>query len=110
MPPFSPQPISTQRRPLRSVDLATREETECRYIRSDTLVVPAGSVVAEAMVALALADAMLVKLGGDSIGDARAGLRAYVDRIPWRAPALPESLFAPPVAPVDEALAPVEET
>ncbi|HUP01567.1 MAG TPA: chorismate synthase [Gemmatimonadota bacterium] len=78
------KPISTQRRPLRSVDLATGEEVECQYIRSDTLVVPAGSVVAEAMVALVLAGALLEKFGGDSIGDVRAALESYRARIPWR--------------------------
>jgi chorismate synthase len=86
------KPISTQRRQLRSVDLATGEETECRYIRSDTLVVPAGSVVAEAMVALVVADAMLAKFGGDHVDDTRAALDHYLARIPWRRPALPRVL------------------
>ena len=104
------KPISTQRRPLRSVDLATGEETECRYIRSDTLIVPAGSVVAEAMIALALADAMLGKLGGDHVADTRAALDAYLARIPWRRPPLPEVLTAPPPAPVEAAVEPAEET
>ena len=93
------KPISTQRRPLRSVDLATGEEVPCRYIRSDTLVVPAGSVVAEAMVALTLAGALLEKLGGDSLEDARAAFDAYRARIPWRQPPLPDTLRRPP-APV----------
>jgi chorismate synthase len=104
------KPISTQRRPLRSVDLATGEETECRYIRSDTLIVPAGSVVAEAMMALAVADAMLAKLGGDHVGDTRAALDAYLARVPWRRAKLPEVLTvapAPPPEPVEE---PAEET
>jgi chorismate synthase len=104
------KPISTQRRPLRSVDLATGEETECRYIRSDTLIVPAGSVVAEAMVALAIADAMLAKLGGDHLGDTRASLDAYLSRIPWTRPDLPAVLTAPPAAPRVTAPAPAEET
>jgi chorismate synthase len=104
------KPISTQRRPLRSVDLATGEETECRYIRSDTLIVPAGSVVAEAMMALVVADAMLAKLGGDHMGDTRAALDAYLARVPWRRAKLPEVLTvapAPPPEPVEE---PAEET
>ena len=104
------KPISTQRRPLRSVDLATGEETECRYIRSDTLIVPAGSVVAEAMVALAIADAMLAKLGGDHVDDTRASLDAYLSRIPWKRPDLPTVLTSPPAAPRETAHAPAEET
>ena len=104
------KPISTQRRPLRSVDLATGEETECRYIRSDTLIVPAGSVVAEAMVALAIADAMLAKLGGDNVDDTRASLDAYLSRIPWKRPDLPAVLSAPPAPPRETAHAPAEET
>jgi chorismate synthase len=104
------KPISTQRRPLRSVDLATSEETECRYIRSDTLIVPAGSVVAEAMVAIAVADAMLAKLGGDHVEDTRAALDQYAARIPWRRPGLPASLIAPPAPPPEPVEAPAEET
>lgn len=77
------KPISTQRRPLRSVDLASGEELDCRYIRSDTLIVPAGSVVAEAMVALVIAGQMLDKFGGDHVEDTRAAFDAYVARIPW---------------------------
>jgi chorismate synthase len=104
------KPISTQRRPLRSVDLATGEETECRYIRSDTLIVPAGSVVAEAMVALVLADALLVKLGGDHVDDARAALEAYLARLPWRRPELPEILTRAPAPPPEPVEPPAEET
>jgi chorismate synthase len=104
------KPIATQRRPLRSVDLATREETECRYIRSDTLVVPAGSVVAESMVALAVADALLAKLGGDHLDDTRAALDRYLARIPWKQPALPRVLTEPPMPPPEPVEAPAEET
>jgi chorismate synthase len=104
------KPISTQRRQLRSVDLATGEETECRYIRSDTLVVPAGSVVAEAMVALVVADAMLAKFGGDHVDDTRAALDHYLARIPWRRPGLSKVLIAPPAAPTEPVEAPAEET
>lgn len=104
------KPISTQRRPLRSVDLATGEETECRYIRSDTLIVPAGSVVAEAMVALVVADALLAKLGGDHVDDTRAALEAYLARIPWRRLALPEVLTGHPPPPPEPVEAPAEET
>jgi chorismate synthase len=104
------KPISTQRRPLLSVDLATGEETECRYIRSDTLIVPAGSVVAEAMVAIALADALLEKLGGDHLDDTRASLDALLARLPWRKPGLPSALTAAPAPPPEPAEEPAEET
>jgi chorismate synthase len=104
------KPISTQRRPLRSVDLRTGEETECRYIRSDTLIVPAGSVVAEAMTALVVADAMLTKFGGDRVEDTRAALEHYLARIPWRRPSIPPDLAEPPAPAPEPVEAPAEET
>lgn len=104
------KPISTQRRPLRSVDLETGEEKPCKYIRSDVLVVPAGSVVAEAMVALVVAEHLLEKFGGDALADTRAAFEAYVERIPWRAPALPERVFAAPPPPPEPVEDPAEET
>ena len=103
------KPISTQRRPLRSVDLETGEELDCKYIRSDTLVVPAGSVVAEAMVALVIAEACLEKFGGDHVDDTCVALERYLERIPWRRRPLPEVLLRAP-APPAEALEPAEET
>jgi chorismate synthase len=104
------KPIATQRRPLRSVDLDTAEETECRYVRSDVVVVPAGSVVAEAMVALVLAEAMLETFGGDHLDDTRASFDRYLARIPWRQPALPARLQTPPTQAVEAVEAPAEET
>jgi chorismate synthase len=65
------KPISTLMSPLRSVDLATREEGPAAIERSDVCAVPAASVVGEAMVALVLADALLDRFGGDSIADLR---------------------------------------
>ncbi len=103
------KPIATQRRPLRSVDLATGEETECRYIRSDTLVVPAGSVVAEALVALTSVEAMLDKLGGDRLDDTRSAFDRYLERIPWHAPVLPDALRAAPAPPPEPVEPPAEE-
>lgn len=61
------KPISTVLNPRRSVDLATGEATETVYERSDFCAVPRAAVVGEAMVALTLADALLEKLGGDSL-------------------------------------------
>jgi chorismate synthase len=61
------KPIPTTVTPLRSVDLATGEATHTQYQRSDVCAVPAASVVGEAMVAWVIADALMEKLGGDSI-------------------------------------------
>jgi chorismate synthase len=66
------KPISTLMKPLRSVDLTTLEEAPAAIERSDTCAVPAAAVVAEAMVALVLADALLERFGGDSLVDLRA--------------------------------------
>jgi chorismate synthase len=66
------KPISTLMKPLRSVDLTTLEEAPAAIERSDTCAVPAAAVVAEAMVGLVLADALLERFGGDSMIDLRA--------------------------------------
>ena len=71
------KPISTLLTPLRSVDIRSGEETNAHYERSDICVVPAGAVVAEAMLALVLANALLEKFGGDSVGELRRNLDAY---------------------------------
>ena len=65
------KPISTTLTPLRSMDLASGKPASTRYERSDTCAVPRAAVVGEAMVAYALADALLDKLGGDSLGEMR---------------------------------------
>jgi chorismate synthase len=76
------KPISTLARPLPSADLVSGEAVDkAHYERSDISVVPAAGVVAEAMVMLTLADAMLDKFGGDTIADTRDGLDRYVERI-----------------------------
>jgi chorismate synthase len=77
------KPLPTLTKPLRSVDLATKEPAEALRERTDSCTVPAAAVVAEAMVALVLADAYREKLGGDHIDDAIAALRAYEERIGW---------------------------
>jgi len=66
------KPIPTLIRPLPSVDLATGEAQPTRYERSDVTSVPAASTVAEATVALVLANAVLEKYGGDSLAEIRA--------------------------------------
>jgi chorismate synthase len=63
------KPIPTTVAPLRSVDLVTGEPVTTQYQRSDVCAVPAASVVGEAMVAWVIADALMEKLGGDSIGE-----------------------------------------
>lgn len=63
------KPIATTLTPLRSVDLATGEPAATRYERSDFCAVPRAVVVGEAMVAWVLADALLEKLGGDSLAE-----------------------------------------
>ncbi len=76
------KPISTVPHALRTVDVATGAAAEAHHQRSDVCAVPAAGVVAEAMVALVLADAMLEKFGGDSLGETRRNLDAYLAAIP----------------------------
>jgi chorismate synthase len=71
------KPISTLKKPLPSVDVATRQAVEGHYERSDVCVVPAAGVVGEAMVALVLANAFLEKFGGDSITEIRRNFDGY---------------------------------
>ncbi|MGD9530764.1 chorismate synthase [Pseudonocardia sp.] len=73
------KPISTVPRALRTVDVATGGPAQAIHQRSDVCAVPAAGVVAEAMVALVLADAALEKFGGDSLAETRRNLVAYRD-------------------------------
>ncbi|HQR79933.1 MAG TPA: chorismate synthase [Actinomycetota bacterium] len=75
------KPISTVPRALRTVDVATHEPATAINQRSDACAVPAAGVIAEAMVALVLADALLEKTGGDSLAEVRRNLRAYLDTL-----------------------------
>ncbi|HXV92906.1 MAG TPA: chorismate synthase [Pseudonocardia sp.] len=75
------KPISTVPRALRTVDVATGEVAQAINQRSDVCAVPAAGVVAEAMVALVLADAALEKFGGDSLAETRRNARAYLEAI-----------------------------
>jgi chorismate synthase len=77
------KPIPTLTRPLRSVDIATKEPAQALRERTDSAVVPAGGVVGEAMVAFVLADAYRRKFGGDGVEDVLAAVRAYRERIGW---------------------------
>ena len=78
------KPIPTLLRPLPSVDLKTMLPVEAHVERSDVEAVAAARVVAEAMVAITLADAYRSKFGGDTAEDARGALDAYVDRLEAR--------------------------
>jgi len=75
------KPISTLRRPLASVDFASREPVKAAYERSDVCAVPAGGVVGEAMVALTLAAAALEKFGGDSLVELRRNYDSYCEQL-----------------------------
>lgn len=78
------KPISTVPHALRSVDLRTGEETRGLHQRSDTAQVVPGALIAQAEMALVLADALLEHTGGYSLGEARRNLQAYLDRIEER--------------------------
>ncbi len=75
------KPIATVPRALRTVDVATGEEAVAHHQRSDVCAVPAAGIVAEAMVALVLADVVLEKFGGDSVGETRRNLEGYLSSL-----------------------------
>jgi chorismate synthase len=78
------KPIATVPRALRTVDVATGEEAVAHHQRSDVCAVPAAGIVAEAMVALVLADAVLEKFGGDSVQETRRNAESYLDTLRFR--------------------------
>lgn len=80
------KPISTLMAPLPTVDLATGAPAAAQSERSDVTAVPAMGVIAEAMVAVALADALLEKFGGDSLGELRRNVDGYLAALAARAP------------------------
>jgi chorismate synthase len=75
------KPISTLRRPLGSVDFATREPVKAAYERSDVCVVPAAGVAAEAMVAFTIARCALEKFGGDSLLELKRNFDGYCQQL-----------------------------
>ena len=75
------KPIATLARPLRSVDLARMIEAPAVVERSDVCAVPAAAVVGEAMICLVLADALLEKFGGDSLGEIQRNFAAAGDHL-----------------------------
>jgi chorismate synthase len=78
------KPIATVPKALRTVDVATGEATRAHHQRSDVCAVPAAGIVAEAMVALVLADAVLEKFGGDSVTETRRNVEGYLDTLRYR--------------------------
>ncbi len=78
------KPIATVPRALRTVDLATGEATVAHHQRSDVCAVPAAGIVAEAMVALVLAEAVLEKFGGDSVQETRRNAESYLDTLRYK--------------------------
>lgn len=78
------KPIATVPRALRTVDISTGEETVAHHQRSDVCAVPAAGIVAEAMVALVLADAVVEKFGGDSVQETRRNVESYLDTLRFR--------------------------
>jgi len=85
------KPISTVPHALRTVDIATGGAAEAHHQRSDVCAVPAAGVVAEAMVALVLANSVLEKFGGDSLAETKRNLDAYLAAIPKNLRTSPES-------------------
>jgi chorismate synthase len=78
------KPIATVPRALATVDVATGEAAQAHHQRSDVCAVPAAGIVAEAMVALVLADAVAEKFGGDSVPETRRNVRSYLDNLTVR--------------------------
>ncbi|MDH6448553.1 MULTISPECIES: chorismate synthase [unclassified Streptomyces] len=78
------KPIATVPRALQTVDVTTGEATQAHHQRSDVSAVPAAGIVAEAMVALVLADAVAEKFGGDSVPETRRNVRSYLENLAIR--------------------------
>lgn len=75
------KPIATVPRALATIDVVTGEATAAHHQRSDVCAVPAAGIVAEAMVALVLADAVVEKFGGDSVPETRRNVQSYLDNL-----------------------------
>ena len=76
------KPIATVPRALATIDVSTGEAAKAHHQRSDVCAVPAAGVVAEAMVALVVAEAVVEKFGGDSVAETRRNLESYLEAIP----------------------------
>jgi chorismate synthase len=71
------KPISTLRKPLRSVDIDTKAVDDAAFERSDITAVPAAGVIGEAMLSIVLANAMREKFGGDSLDEMKRNFESY---------------------------------
>ncbi|MES5822215.1 chorismate synthase [Streptomyces sp. RG80] len=78
------KPIATVPRALQTVDVTTGEAAQAHHQRSDVSAVPAAGIVAEAMVALVLADAVAEKFGGDSVPETRRNVQSYLENLAIR--------------------------
>jgi chorismate synthase len=76
------KPISTVPKALATIDVSTGEATKAHHQRSDVCAVPAAGIVAEAMVALVIANAVLEKFGGDSVVETKRNMQSFLDSIP----------------------------
>jgi chorismate synthase len=76
------KPISTVPKALATIDVSTGEATKAHHQRSDVCAVPAAGIVAEAMVALVIANAVLEKFGGDSVAETKRNMQSFLDSIP----------------------------
>ena len=76
------KPISTVPKALQTIDISTGEATKAQHQRSDVCAVPAAGVVAEAMVALVVANSVLEKFGGDSLAETKRNMDSYLESIP----------------------------
>jgi chorismate synthase len=76
------KPISTVPKSLKTIDVATGEAAKAQHQRSDVCAVPAAGVVAEAMVALVVANSVLEKFGGDSVSETKRNMLGYLESIP----------------------------
>lgn len=75
------KPIPTQKRPLMTVDILSRQAVEAAYERSDVCAVPAAAVIGEAMASLIVADAFLEKFGGDSMAECTRNFDSYTEAL-----------------------------
>jgi chorismate synthase len=75
------KPLSTLMRPLRSVDINTKEAVEATIERSDVCAIPAAAVIAESVVAFVLAQAFVEKFGGDSLAEVRRNYDGYMEQV-----------------------------
>ena len=76
------KPISTVPKALATIDVSTGEATKAHHQRSDVCAVPAAGIVAEAMVSLVVANAVLEKFGGDSVAETKRNMQSFLDSIP----------------------------